>query len=287
MTSVIFDDRACLLGEGPLWHPLRHQLFWFDIMGKRLLSQDQSGPKIWQFDRHVSAAGWINSDQLIIASERDLFLFDLQDGSQTTLVPLEADNPITRSNDGRADPQGGIWIGTMGKRADTDAGAIYRYYRGEVRQLFDKISISNSICFSPDGAWAYFSDTAQHLVWRQPLTATDGWPNGEPQIYLDHRKTGLNPDGAVVDTDGNFWCAEWGASRVSCYDPAGQILHQIAVAASRPTCPAFGGSDLSVLYVTSARQGLAPDAETTEPDAGKTFAILTTATGQKEHQVIL
>ena len=178
MTPQVFDPRACRLGEGALWHPLREQLFWFDILGKRLLSRTGKTPLEWRFEEHVSAAGWVDSGRLLIASETALFLFDLNDGTRTDVVPLEADNPVTRSNDGRADPWGGFWIGTMGKNAEAGAGAIYRYYKGKLRRLFTNITISNAICFSPDTHYAYFTDTRTRCIMRQALGA-EGWPNGE------------------------------------------------------------------------------------------------------------
>ncbi|MEM7721942.1 MAG: SMP-30/gluconolactonase/LRE family protein [Pseudomonadota bacterium] len=286
MTIGVFDDHPCILGEGPLWHPSRNQLFWFDIMGKRLLTRTDGGSQSWQFDRHVSAAGWVDDDTLMIATERDLIRFDVSDGTQTAIVPLEHDDPITRSNDGRADPMGGFWIGTMGKMAERGAGALYRYYKGEVRQLRDAITIPNATCFAPDGTYALFADTAQHLVWRAALDA-EGWPDGDWRVYLDHRETGINPDGAVIDVDGNFWCAEWGGSRIAGYDARGEFIEEIALPVPQPTCPAFGGPNLKTLYITSARQGLPGDAMDAAPLSGQTFRVETSAKGQTEHRVIL
>lgn len=286
MSASVFDDRACILGEGPLWHPTRNQLFWFDIMGKRLLTRTDGSPQSWQFDRHVSAAGWVDDDTLLIATERDLIRFDLKDGTETVVAPLEADNPITRSNDGRADPFGGFWIGTMGKMAEPGAGSLYRYHKGEIRQLRDGITIPNATCFAPDGGYALFADTAQHVVWRVALNA-EGWPEGEWEIFLDHRDSGINPDGAVIDANGNFWCAEWGASRVACYDANGSLIEEISLPVPQPTCPAFGGPNLTTLYVTTARQGLPGEAMDAAPLSGQTFAIETAAKGQAEHRVIL
>jgi len=279
----VFDSRPCDLGEGPLWHPERGQLFWFDINRKRLLTEGQD----WTFDRSVSAAGWVGQDALLIATETDLIRFDLTSGAQDHLAPLGEDNPITRSNDGRADPWGGFWIGTMGKRAEPGAGAIYRYFRGELRQLFDQITISNAICFAPDGSYAHFADTAPGKVWRQRLSDKDGWPVGEPELFLDHGPDGPNPDGAVMDAAGNFWCAEWGSSRVRCYGPDGTILRDVTLPATQPSCPAFGGPDLRDLYVTTARQDLSEAALVEEPLAGQVFVAADIAHGQREHEVIL
>ncbi|MDG3041586.1 SMP-30/gluconolactonase/LRE family protein [Roseicyclus marinus] len=286
MSVAVHDDRPCILGEGPLWHPGRGQLFWFDIMGKRLMTRDTDGPRDWLFDRHVSAAGWVDDDTLLIATETDLCRFSLLTGQAAPFAALEADNSVTRSNDGRADPMGGFWIGTMGKRAEARAGSLYRYWRGELRCLRDGITIPNATCFAPDGRTAYFADTAAHVVWRIALDA-DGWPAGDWQVFLDHRDSGLNPDGAVVDADGHLIVAEWGASRVARYAPNGNLVEEISLPVPQPSCPAMGGQNLSTLYVTTARQGLSDAAMAAAPLSGQTFAIATGWRGQAEHRVIL
>lgn len=283
----IADSRACTLGEGVFWHPLREQLFWFDILGRRLLSRRDGQSLEWSLDERASAAGWIDNDRLLMASETALSIFDLRSGARATICALEADNPLTRSNDGRADPWGGFWIGTMGLEAQPQAGAIYRYYRGELRRLFADITISNAICFSPDRRFAYFADTHRQQIWRQALDEQDGWPSGELQPFVDCRAAGLNPDGAVVDAQGRLWNAQWGASRVACYDSNGQFLQALAFPASQISCPALAGPNLSTLFVTSARDGLDNDQLAAEPHAGKLFAVEVSIRGQAEHQVIL
>ena len=211
---MIYDERACTLGEGPLWHPERSQLFWFDIVEQKMLSRKEGRPLEWVFDRMVSAAGIIDEDRLLIATETDLRIFALSSGKSSSLCDLEADNSTTRSNDGRADPQGGFWIGTMGKKAQPHAGSIWRWYRGEMRRLYCGISITNSICFTPDGTSAFFADTATSRVMRVALNRI-GWPIGEPELYLDLAPENLNPDGAVIYSSGKMWLAEWRAARVA------------------------------------------------------------------------
>jgi len=275
----VFSDTACALGEGPLWHPERSELFWFDILGKTLYCKGKT-EEFWDFDEHVSAAGWVDRDRLLIASETALWKFDVTTGEQEFLVGLESDNPVTRSNDGRADPYGGFWIGTMGKAAEPFAGAIYRYHRGRLEKLFDKITVSNSICFSPDGKTAYFTDTFTRRIQRVELDDA-GWPVGSPEVFVDLRPEGLNPDGSVVDALGNLWNAQWEASRVACYASDGAFLRAVGVPASQTTCPAFGGSDMKTLFVTSAAQ------DVDEAQGGMTFVTELDVMGQCEYQVIL
>lgn len=283
---MIYDTRPCALGEGALWHPKRNQLFWFDILGKKLLSRQDDTALEWEFARMVSAAGWLQDDRLLIASDRALFTLDLLSGAQTHVVDLEADNPATRSNDGRVDPMGGFWIGTMGLNAEKGAGAIYRYYCGALRKIYAGITISNAICFSPDGRTAHFTDTVTGLVMRTALDS-DGWPQGSPETYLNFAGQDFGPDGAVIDAQGHMWLAQWGAARVACYDAAGHMLRQIDFPAPHCSCPAFGGPDLTTLFCTSALQGMDSAARAAHPHAGQTFAALGVTKGQLEHQVIL
>lgn len=280
---MIFDNTNCLLGEGPLWHPEREELFWFDILARRLHRKGQH----WQFDDYVSAAGWVDADTLLVASAKALSRFDIRTGHSEVIVPLEADNPLTRSNDGRADPWGGFWIGTMGVDGQQDAGAIWRFYRGELRQLYAPITISNAICFASDRSQAYFTDTPTQQIMSQRLDPEAGWPVGPPEVHIDLRGTPHKADGAVVDRDGNLWNAQWGSARVACYDPSGAFLHAVEFPASQTTCPAFGGPDLSVLHCTSAAAGLSQSELGKRPDSGRTFATATSARGQAEHRVIL
>lgn len=281
-TVTTYDPRSCHLGEGPLWHPKRDQLFWFDINNKQMLSRTGTQTHVWQFDEHVSAAGWVDDHRLLIASETALFLFDLETGTQEDLAPLEANMPHTRSNDGRADPWGGFWIGTMGKQAQSGAGSIYRYYRGTLTRLYSDITISNAICFSPDHQFAYYTDTPTRVIMRQPLDG-QGWPIGAATPFVDLRDDGLNPDGAVVDAHGYVWNAQWGASQLSRYTPQGALDMRIQLPTRQPSCPAFGGTDLKTLFCTSATENL----DGASNVDGTVQSVQLSIQGQAEHQVIL
>lgn len=285
----LFDDRPCDLGEGAFWHPVRKQLFWFDITGGRLLSRDAAGPREWRFDGPVSAAGWIDEDTLLLAASGALLRFDIPSGRSEPVARLDCAGGQLRPNDGRADPWGGFWIGTMGHAAEPQAGAIWRWHRGEMRRLFDRITIPNAICFTPDGGHACFTDTPGRIIFRQPLDSR-GWPRGAPEPWLDLRGPELNPDGAVIDAAGRLWLAQWGAGRVAAHGPEGRFLGAVAVGAPHASCPAFGGATLSTLHVTTARQGMDANALAATPQAGMSFAADLAAQGvrgQAEHRVQL
>lgn len=119
---------------------------------------------------------------------------------------------------------------------------------------------------------------------RQAISEADGWPVGEPQVFVDLNVEGLNPDGSIVDATGALWNAQWGAARVARYDQNGRFLSALDLPAQQPTCPAFGGADLKTLFVTSAADGLD---RAQHPEAGKTFSASPDVTGQPEHQIVL
>lgn len=285
--SHVYDDTICSLGEGPLWHPVRAQLYWFDIHGSALHTRENGRHRSWSFEENVSAAGWTDDTHLLVASETRLFRFNVETGAAEDVVGLEADNPETRSNDGRADPWGGFWIGTMAKHESTPDGTFYRYYKGELRALYDGITIPNACCFSPDKAHAYFCDTIDNKVKRVALDPETGWPNADPEVWLDLSGQPWGVDGAVIDARGNFWNAQWNGWRVACYGPDGTFLREVGVGGAHSSCPAFGGDDLTTLFVTTAGGRVTDDDRARSADQGKVFAEENVAKGQAEHRVIL
>ena len=284
MSAAVFDARPCTLGEGPLWHPARGQLLWFDITEGVLLTSDGTERREWELGEMASAAGLTaDPDRVLVATETALALLHLGTGEREEVCALEADQAGTRSNDGRADPWGGFWIGTMGKAHEAKAGAIYRWRGGELRRLHDAVSIPNAMCFDEARALAFFTDTPSLRVMRQPLHPDTGWPEGDPEPHIDLRGTGHKADGAVIDAEGNLWTAQWGSARVACHDPEGRFLRAVEIPARHSSCPAFGGPDMTTLYCTSARQGIE------EPDEaqGRTYSLAGVARGKPEPEVRL
>ena len=279
MTAPFHTER-CILGEGAFWHPGRQAWFWLDILSRRLYGHEDGAARSWDMPEIISAIGWTDRGTLFLAGETHFWLFDIDGGTARKLVPLEADNPVTRPNDGRADPFGGFWIGTMGWQSEPGAGSFWRYYRGEVRQLFGSVSVPNATCFAPDGRWAYFTDTKTRVIRRVALDA-EGWPDGEAEDQITVPDG--SPDGAVVDAGGDLWVAVWGRGQVRRYGPDGVQKDAIDLPAVQVSCPAFGGPDLTKMLVTSAAAGLdlAGDLD------GCTFLVRPGVAGQTEHRVIV
>ncbi|MDQ0313760.1 SMP-30/gluconolactonase/LRE family protein [Amorphus orientalis] len=274
-TVRILFDTPLELGEGPRYDPVTDTAWWFDILGRGLFEHSlQSGRTI----RHdlpfmASEIARIDDRRQLVAAEDGLYVRDTTTGGLDLLHPLEADNPGTRSNDGAVHRSGALWIGTMGKGAEPGAGTIYHFLKGELRPLFDAITIPNAIAFTEDGTTAYFSDTPTGRLMRVPVAPETGLPTAAPTVVYDHRDAPGSLDGAVIDRAGTIWIALWGAGRLLTLSPAGEPISTIPVSAAQPSCPATFGRNADRLLVTSAWEGMAPDARAADPHAGKTFVI--------------
>ncbi|WP_240488164.1 MULTISPECIES: SMP-30/gluconolactonase/LRE family protein [unclassified Halomonas] len=276
-------DCRCTLGEGPQWDAKNQRLYWCDILEKQLhwLSPASGESGHFQFDHRVSLAAPLEEGGLLLVGEDRLSRFDPDSGKAEKLCDFEADNPVTRSNDARIDRHGSLWLSSMGKSAERNAGSLYRLHRGELSRLRTGLTIPNAICFAENGEFAWFTDTVTGVVMRWALDS-DGWPQGEPQPWADFFSSLGNPDGAVMDSEGCLWLALWGAGQVVRLDHDGQIIGRVELPVSQPSCPAFAGPDLKTLYITTAQEGFSAEQLAQEPTAGSLYVVETGITGLAE-----
>lgn len=283
-TAELLVDCRCELGEGPLWNPLVQRLFWFDILNCTLLSADASGRLVdrFTFDDYVSAAAVVDKDHLAIAGVGGLTLLDLTTNDRKSLLGLEVDVATNRSNDARVHPSGSFWIGTMGRNAEEDVGALYHVRDGRVRELRRPLTIPNTICFSPDGRLAYFSDTVHSQIYRWQTNPEDGTPIGDPELWLTLSPDDGYPDGAIIDAEGFMWMARWGGGKVVRHAPDGRVVREVKVPTAQVSCPALGGPQGTTLFLTTAREHMTAAQLEADPLAGSLFAIEVDVPGQAE-----
>lgn len=283
------SETICELGEGPSYDPASDALLWFDILGRRMLEYRfaDGTETIHDLPVMASAVAVVDDRRQLLATELGLQLRDVATGRLEMVAPIEADNPATRSNDSRVHPSGAFWVGTMGKKAESRAGAIYWYRAGETRRLFPEITIPNSICFSPAGDIAYYADTRRNIVFRVGCDPQTGLPVGEPSVFIDHRGVPGGLDGSVCDADGNVWNARWGSARLDVYDPSGKCIRSIDMPARQTSCPAFVGRDADRVAVTSALEGMSAEERAADPEGGKTFIADLGVRGRLEPRVRL
>lgn len=264
------------LGEGIVWCDRAQALYWTDIQAATLWRYAPASGETRQWplpERLASFALCETGGWLLLALASRLAFFRLEDGALHTLHEVEPQLP-TRCNDGACDRQGRFVFGTLHEPADGGAKQpIAGFWRLNTDLVLEKlplegVAISNSLAFSPDGGTLYYCDSLARTI----RCCDYGDTVSNPRDFADLRDTAGEPDGSCVDADGGLWNAQWGLGRVVRYRADGSVDRILPLAARQPTRPAFGGSALDTLYVTSARDGLGADALAGEPLAGALFA---------------
>jgi sugar lactone lactonase len=289
MTVSILSGISCHLGEGPTFEPATGKLWWFDILDRRLHGLQISKGIKTEISLPVMASATFNidEDRDLILTERGFYLRFHASGVMSLAIPVEDDNPLTRSNDARAHPCGAVWFGTMGKKAEIGAGAVYHLFKGKVTRLYPSVSIPNAICFSPDGSIAYFTDTKINKLMRVAIDPATALPIGEPKVLVDNSGKSGGIDGAIVDQDGTIWNARWGIGKLVAISPDGKQIREIDLPARQTTCPAFIGKNLDRIAVTSSREHYDEAQRAADPDCGKTFLIDLPVKGRPEPSILL
>lgn len=248
------------LGEGVLWNDETRRVWWTDIEDSLLLEYDLESDTLatWNTPHRVACFGFVKNDaRLIVAFDRGIALYDPPSGAIDWLVGPGALAEGLRFNDGKIDPVGRFWVGTMveDSNAASATGALYSFDPtvGLTEQL-STIAISNGLCWSPDGAVMYHVDSPKCEIRAYRFNPVHGTLSGG-DVHVQTAK-GVHPDGSAVDSDGGLWNAQWGGGRVVRYSVDGRESLVIAMPVSQPTCVAFGGDGLDLLFVTSARVGL-------------------------------
>jgi sugar lactone lactonase YvrE len=275
------------LGEGALWSQQLSALYWVDIQGRRLYRYTPAGERreSWPFDEEISAVAEraappdVLVTEVLVTLKSGFAFFDTASGNLTPLHNPEPDRPGNRFNDGKCDATGRFWAGTMDAACRDSTGALYSFDASfRCTRHLDGIHISNGPTWSADGRTMYFNETGKGQVNALDFNAQAGTVSNR-RVWLQFQESEGVPDGMTTDADGRIWIAHWGGSCVTCRDTEGRVLARVELPASQITSCAFGGPDLSTLYITSAKGGLSPDALAREPLAGGVFAVETDARG--------
>jgi sugar lactone lactonase YvrE len=209
---------------------------------------------------------------MLLALADGLWRFDPSTGTLAQAVPMEADIPTSRLNDGRCDRQGRFWVGSMDRSTPESRGALYRYDPdGSLHRMLDGIVIPNGLAFSPDGGTLHFCDSPTLCLQAFPLEAGTGML-GKPRVFAQCEPPGI-PDGAVVDAEGCLWVAHFDGGRLTRFRPDGRVDQVIPLPVSRPTACCFGGTDLDTLFITSACVNLDAATLRQTPLAGSILAL--------------
>ncbi|MCV6603846.1 MAG: SMP-30/gluconolactonase/LRE family protein [Porticoccaceae bacterium] len=277
------------LGEGVVWDARDQSVWWTDIQESRLYRMSYPACEITFFDtpeRLCCFAFTENPDRLLVAFASGFALFEYQSGAVHWLhrPPEVQPGSGRRLNDGRMDRHGRLWVGAMVEDenlAPSHSASLYCLERsGKLSTHKTDIAISNGMCWSPDNRFFYFADSPTRQIDAYKYDIARGNISGKtvftctPEAHF--------PDGAVTDSEGNMWSAHWGGSCVVRYAPDGNQLQTVEIPTCQPSCTAFGGADMTTLFVTSARQDLNSEQLAKDPQAGNLFIIQTSVRGLAE-----
>ena len=276
----VFEARA-LVGECPRWHAQHQALYWVDIYAPALHRHDPaSGANVsWPLPERIGCFAFRREGGLIAGMQSGIYLVDFDAGRPGTPVTtrlvhaFDPDNPESRFNDGRCDPGGRFWAGTMLEAMNQRSSVLLRVGHDlRVTQMVDDLITPNGMAFSPDGRTLYHSDSRQDLVWAWDFDPASG-EIANRRVFLTMDIQEGRPDGAAVDAEGGYWICHVGGWHLARYTPQGMIDRVIGIPVQRPTACAFGGPDLRTLYITSARMPLPEAMLRKQPLAGGLFAL--------------
>ncbi|MGO4706254.1 SMP-30/gluconolactonase/LRE family protein [Microvirga sp. 2MCAF38] len=269
---------ACVLGEGALWDHRTGTLYWVDI----------KNPGIWHYQPETGKHGRVDApervgfvalttdtDMVVAGFKSGLYRLHLWGGQTQPLAAPEPDKPGNRINDGHVGPDGCIYFGTMDDSEESPSGAFWRWDGRKLTRLRDGIVITNGPAFSPDGKTFYGIDTLGKTIYAHDV---QNGVLGSGRVFVHFEDGWGNPDGMCVDAEGHVWACHWGGSRITRFRPDGSIERILPVPTAQVTKCAFGGPDLTTLYITTAGIGHDP---TIDPMAGHLFAVETGIKGLK------
>jgi L-arabinonolactonase len=273
------------LGEGPAWSVDEQKLYWLDIEKSELWRYDpETGEtKAWKTPERAASFAFREKGGLLVAFESYLAFWDPETGKTTKLKVMEPDLATTRMNDGRCDRQGRFIVGGMDESGKSERiSNVYRVDRDlSVHKIISGVACANSTCFSPDGRVMYFADTPTGEIWAYDYDTNTGDISNK-KVFANFSDQPGTPDGSIVDSEGFLWNAQWNGHRVVRYRPDGTMDRVISIPVMNPTCLAFGGKDLDVLYVTTARYLMTPEQIKAEPLSGGLFAVMVDVKGLNE-----
>lgn len=277
---------AADLGEGAFWNHETQTLFWVDIEGKLLHIYDPE-TKVNRSFPTPSRIGTVvpqNDTTAVVALEDGIYLMDLQTGALSLLSDVEAELHENRFNDGKCDPNGNLWVGSMRMDESQASAALYRVNsEGETKKMLENITISNGIVWSNDHTKMYYIDTPTTKVRVFDYDKATAEISNE-QTVIEVPATMGYPDGMAIDAEGMLWVALWNGNSVVRYHPeTGAVLQKIEVPAHNVTSCAFGGKDLSILYITTASRDMNASEKMQYPLAGSLFQVVPGVKGVKSN----
>jgi len=281
--ACVLDAKA-ELGECPVWSVAEQVVYWVDINAPALHRFDPAtgNDRVLTMPESIGSFALRAQGGFIVALRSGIWTASSDGALVCKIAPAPYDSERFRFNDGRCDPQGRFFVGSMNEKRDSSTAALYRVERnGTLIQVIGGIMISNGLAWSPDGKTMYHADTPTHTIRAYEYNTATGAPSN-PRTFARWEGDTDRPDGGVVDSAGNYWSAFYRGGKVVQLSPHGTVIGEYPIPAMCPTMCAFGGPDLKTLYVTTARRMRQPDELMRLPQSGGVFVMRVDVPGLPE-----
>ena len=267
---------ACTLGEEILWDARSDSLLWVDIEDPAVWRHDPASGRSRRLalDEKLSFAVLTPDPEVVVAGFKSgVARLDLSTGARTPLVNPHEHRPGNRLNSGSVGPDGALWFGSMDDAEEEATGSYYRWDGESLEGFGGKAAVTNGPIVAPDGRSVYTIDTYNGVIRVHDL---DGSRVGEPRPLVAFEEGWGKPDGLTLDAEGHLWVCHYAGSRITRFTPEGEIERIVPVPTALVTKCAFGGPDLSTLYITTCLRGRD---RTLDPMAGHVYAVETAFKG--------
>lgn len=273
--ELILDAKA-LLGEGPCWDAKTNTLIWVDINGHTVNVYNPMTREDKRYDvgEYVGAAVVRENGGLLLALTDGFYSFDMKTQTISRIEDTESHIKTNRFNDGKCDPKGRFWTGTMVLDGDPGEANLYRLDNDLTVQLMvADVTVSNGLAWDITKSRMYYIDTRTKAIRTYDFDNETGDIANAKTVVTFQPEMG-SPDGMTIDEEGMLWVAFFRGWRVIRLNPeTGQTLMEVEVPASQVTSCTFGGEHLDELYITTARNGLSDDDLKEQPYAGGLFKV--------------
>lgn len=265
-----------LLGEGPVWDAERKILYWVDILSGKLFEYNiiTGENKGYEIGEHIGAAAIRKRGGLILALQHGFAIFNPLTGSIERITDPESHLTANRFNDGKCDPAGRFWAGTMSYELENGKGSLYCLHPHlTTERKLTGVTISNGLAWNEKGDTLYYIDTMTHQLAAFDFDNETG-DITNMRVAAEFQKNLGYPDGMAMDKKGKLWVAFYNGGKVLRIDPnGGEISAIINLPVPKPTSCAFGGIDMNELYITTCRENMSRQEIEKYPLSGSLFKV--------------